>query len=174
LGCVYVEIVACVPIKMGCVPVVHFSVEEIDQDPLLATIFVLGTKVPRSAGCTGSAQAQQRENLFSGYKSSERAKFCCQQPRSTYKADRRSSGFRGCQVARDLAQKVAPIVQDRSGSSDPVGTGGSQSALRGSVFRETRDLPFIAAEIVDRRNAEGTFGAEPTVLAPGHVKRAWE
>ena len=71
-------------------------------------------------------------------------------------------------------QEIAPIFQDKSGSSDPVGTGGSQSTFLGSTFRETRDLPFTAVEIVDRRNAEGTFGAEPTVLAPGHVKRAWE
>jgi hypothetical protein len=40
------------------------------------------------------------------------------------------------------------------------------------VFRETRSLPFFTAKIIDRRNAESTFGAEPTVLAPGHIKRA--
>jgi hypothetical protein len=141
---------------------------------IVSNNFCLGHKSTQVCRLHGKRPSAARKNLFSGYKSSERAKFCCQQPRSIYKVDRRSPGFRGCQVARDLAQKVAPIVQDRSGSSDPVGTGGSQSALRGSVFRETRDLPFIAAEIADRRNVEGTFGAEPTVLAPGHVKRAWE
>jgi hypothetical protein len=31
---------------------------------MLATIFVLGTKVPRSAGCTGSAQAQHGRISF--------------------------------------------------------------------------------------------------------------
>jgi hypothetical protein len=141
---------------------------------MLTTILVLGTRVSGSVGCTRSAQAQHEKNLISGYKSSEQAKLCRQRPRSINRADRRSSGFRGYQVARDLAQEIAPIFQDKSGSSDPVGTGGSQSTFRGSTFRETRDLPFTAAEIADRRNAEGTFGAEPMVLVPGHVKRAWE
>jgi hypothetical protein len=68
--------------------------------------------------------------------------------------------------------KVAPIVQGKSGSSDQIGTGGGQSAYRGSVFREAWSLPFFTAEIVDRRNDESTFGAEATVLAPGHIKRA--
>jgi hypothetical protein len=80
--------------------------------------------------------------------------------------------FRGCQVARDLARRIAPIVQGKSGLSDPVETGGSRSAYRGSVFRETKSLPFFTAEIADRRNAGSTFGAEPTVPAPGHVKQA--
>jgi hypothetical protein len=55
-----------------------------------------------------------------------------------YRVNRRSSGFRGCQVARGLARRAAPMVQSKSGSSDPIGTGGSQSAYRRSVFRETR------------------------------------
>jgi hypothetical protein len=55
-----------------------------------------------------------------------------------YKVNRRSSSFRGCQVARGLAQRVVPMVQRKSGSSDPIEIGGSQSAYRRSVFRETR------------------------------------
>jgi hypothetical protein len=113
-----------------------------------------------------------RENPFFSDASSERAKFCCRRPRSTYRFYRRSSGFRGYRVARNLAQGTAPIFQDKSGSSDPIGTVGCQSAYRGSGFRESRRCPFIAVEVVDRRNAESTFGAEPTVLAPGHIKRA--
>jgi hypothetical protein len=132
--------------------------------------FCLGHKSTQVCRLRGKHPSAERESLFSSYKSSERVKFCCQQPRSTYKADRRSLRFRGCQVAQDLAQKVAPIVQDRSGLSDPVKKGGSQSVLQGSVFQETRDLPFIVAEIVDWRNVEGTFGVKPMVLAPGHVK----
>jgi hypothetical protein len=31
---------------------------------MLATVFVLGTEVPRSAGCAGSAQAQNRRISF--------------------------------------------------------------------------------------------------------------
>jgi hypothetical protein len=64
------------------------------------------------------------------------------------------------------------MVQGKSGSSDPVETGGSQSAYRGSMFRETRSLPFFTAEIADRRNTESTFGAKPTIPTPGHIKRA--
>jgi hypothetical protein len=51
------------------------------------------------------------------------------------------------------------MVQSKSGSSDLVGTGGSQSAYRGSVIRETRSCPFIAFEIADQRSSESTFGA---------------
>jgi hypothetical protein len=144
------------------------------MEPNVSNSFCVGHKSTQVCRLRRKCPSAERENLFSGYNSSEQAKFCCQQPRSTYKADQRSSGFRGCQAAWDLAQKVAPIVQDKSRSSDPVKTWGSQLALRGSVFREIRDLSFIAAEIVDQRNAEGTFGAEPTVLVPGHDKRAWE
>jgi hypothetical protein len=66
--------------------------------------FCLGHKSTQVCRLHGKRPSAEWENLFSGHKSSERAKFCCQQPRSTYKADRRSSGFRGCQAARDLAQ----------------------------------------------------------------------
>jgi hypothetical protein len=69
-------------------------------------------------------------------------------------------------------REIAPIIQDKSGSSDPIETGGFQSVYRGSEFRETRSLPFVAVEIVDRRNAESTFEAEPMVLALSHFKRA--
>jgi hypothetical protein len=55
-----------------------------------------------------------------------------------YRVNRQSSGFRGCQVSRGLAQRAAPMVQRKSGSSDPIGTGGSQLAYRRSVFWETR------------------------------------
>jgi hypothetical protein len=116
---------------------------------LLATIFVLGTKVPRSAGSMGSARAQHGRIPFPVASQASGRSVGCQPPRFTYKANRRSSGFRGCQVARDLARRVAPIVQGKSGSSDPIGTGGGQSAYRGSVFRETRSLPFFTAEIAD-------------------------
>jgi hypothetical protein len=140
------------------------------MEPNVRNNFCLGHKSTQVCRLRGKNPSAERDSLFSGYKSSERANFCCQQLRSTYKDDQRSLGFRGCQVARDLAQKVAPIVQDRSGLSDPVKTGGIQSTLRGSVFQETRDLPFIVAEIADRRNAKGTFGVKPMVLALGHVK----
>jgi hypothetical protein len=62
-----------------------------------------------------------RKDPCSGYESSERAKFCCQRPRSIHKANRRSSGFRGCQVARDLARgssngsKQTWVVQSKLG-----------------------------------------------------------
>jgi hypothetical protein len=141
---------------------------------MLATLFVLGSKNTQVCRLHGKRPSATRENLFSDHKSSERAKFRCQQPRSTYKTDRRASGFRGCQVARDLARRIAPIVQGKSGSSDPVETGGSQSAYQGSVFRETRSLPFFTAEIANRGNAESNFGAKPTVLALGHIKRAYK
>jgi hypothetical protein len=115
-------------------------------------------------------------SILGGYDSQSRydTYFFHTLPRFNCKANRWSSGFRGCRVVRDLARSVAPIVQGKSGSSDPVETGGSQSAFRGSTFRETRSLPFFTAEIVDQRNAESTFGAKPTVLAPGHIKRACE
>ena len=66
------------------------------------------------------------------------------------------------------------MIQDKSGLSDPIGTGGFQSVYQGLEFQETRSLPFVAVEIVDRQNVEGTFGAKPTVLVLGYIKRAWE
>jgi hypothetical protein len=113
-----------------------------------------------------------QENPFFSDASSERAKFCCQRPRSTYRFYRRSSCFRGYRDARNLAQGTTLIFQDKSGSSDPIGTVGCQSTYRGSGFRESRRCPFIAVEVADRRNAESTFGTEPTALAPGHIKQA--
>jgi hypothetical protein len=139
---------------------------------VLVTFLVWGTRVFKSASRRRSARAQHGRIPFPVTSQASGRKVGCQQPRFTNKENRRSSGFRGCQVARDLARRVAPIVQGKSGSSDPIGTGGGQSAYRGSVFRETWSLPFFTAEITDRRNAESTFGAEPTVLAPGHIKRA--
>jgi hypothetical protein len=41
-----------------------FAFEKQHQWALLAKFFVLGTKVPRSAGCTGSAQAQNGRISF--------------------------------------------------------------------------------------------------------------
>jgi hypothetical protein len=137
-------------------------------------ISVLGTKVPRSTGCIGSAQAQHGRNPFSGSKSSEREKYRWQHPRSIYKTDRRSSGFQSYRVAQGLALEGAPIVQIRLGFSNKIGTGGSLSAYRGSTFRKSRSHPFITLEIADQRNVESAFGAEPTVLAPGLIKRACE
>jgi hypothetical protein len=139
---------------------------------MLAIILVLGSRASRSAHCAGSAQAQQGRILFFSDASSEWAKFFCRWPRSTYRFYRRSLGFQGYWVARNLAQGTAPIFQDKSGSFNPIGTIGFQSAYRRSGFRESRRCLFIAVEVVDRRNTESTFGAEPTVLAPGHIKRA--
>jgi hypothetical protein len=68
-----------------------------------------------------------RKDPCSGYESSERAKFCCQRPRSIHKANRRSSGFRGCQVARGLARgssngsKQTWVVKSNWDRWQPVG-----------------------------------------------------
>jgi hypothetical protein len=51
-------------------------------------------------------------------------------------------------------QEITPIIQDKSGLSDPIGTGGFQSVYRESEFWETRSLPFVAVEIADWRNVE--------------------
>jgi hypothetical protein len=51
------------------------------------------------------------------------------------------------------------MVQSKSGSSDLVGIGGSQSAYQGSVIRETRSCPFIPFEIVDQRSSKNAFSA---------------
>jgi hypothetical protein len=109
---------------------------------------------------------------FSSSESSEQAKFFCRQPRSNHKENQQSSGFQCCQIAWDLARRAAPIVQEKSGSSDPIGTGGSQSAYQRSVFQGTGSSQLIALGSVDQQNTESTFRAEPAVLAPGHVKRA--
>jgi hypothetical protein len=45
---------------------------------------------------------------------------------------------------------IAPMFKDKSGSSDPIGTSGNQSAYQRSVFWEKRILSLIAVEIVDR------------------------
>jgi hypothetical protein len=55
-----------------------------------------------------------------------------------YRVNRQSLGFRGCKVSRGFARRAAPMVQRKSGSSDLIETGGSQSAYRRSVFWETR------------------------------------
>jgi hypothetical protein len=89
-----------------------------------------------------------------------------------YKADRRSPGFRSYRVAQGLARGTTLVFHSRLGSSDPIGTGGSLSAYQGSVFRGTGSSPFIALESADQRSVESTFGVEPTVLAPGYIKRA--
>ena len=77
------------------------------------------------------------------------------------------SGLPGCP---GLMREIAPIIQEKYGSSDPIETGGFQSVYQGSEFRETRSLPFVAVEITDRRNVESAFEAEPMVLALSHFK----
>jgi hypothetical protein len=76
---------------------------------VLAIIPVLGSRAPGPAGCTGNTQAQQRKDLFSGYESSERAKFFHRQPRSIHEADQRLSGSRSCQITRHIASKKTPM-----------------------------------------------------------------
>jgi hypothetical protein len=94
---------------------------------MLAIILVLGSRASRSAGCARSAQAQRERTPVSGYESSERAKFCCQRPRSIHKENRWSSGFRGCQVARGLARgssngsKQTWVVKSNWDRWQPVG-----------------------------------------------------
>jgi hypothetical protein len=140
---------------------------------VLATILVLGTKVPRSAGSTGSTPVQRRRISFlitsqaSGRSLMSAAKVHLQNGSMC-------SGISGLPSFPRFSTKGSAIVQGKYGLSDPIGTGGGQSAYRGSVFRETRSLPFFTVEIADRRNTENTFGAKPTVLAPGHIKRACE
>jgi hypothetical protein len=55
------------------------------MEPNVSNNFCLGHKSTQVCRLHGKRPSAERENLFSGYKSSERAKFCCQQPRSTIK-----------------------------------------------------------------------------------------
>jgi hypothetical protein len=80
---------------------------------MLATIFVLGTKVPRSAGCTRSAQAQHGKISFQVTSQASGRSFVVERPRPIYKADRWSPGSRGYQVTRGIASEKAPIFQDK-------------------------------------------------------------
>jgi hypothetical protein len=75
--------------------------------------FCLGHKSTQVCRLREKRPSAARKNLISGYKSSERAKFCCQRPRSIYRVVRRSSGFRGYQVTQDIAPEIAPIFQDK-------------------------------------------------------------
>jgi hypothetical protein len=80
---------------------------------LLATIFVLGTKVPRSAGCTRSAQTQHGKISFQVTSQASGRSFVVERPRPIYKVDRWSPGSRGYQVTRGIASEKAPIFQDK-------------------------------------------------------------
>jgi hypothetical protein len=80
---------------------------------VLATIFVLGTKVPRSAGCTRSTQAQHGIIFFQVTSKASGRSFVVKRPRPIYKVDRWSLESRGYQVTRDIASEKAPIFQDK-------------------------------------------------------------
>jgi hypothetical protein len=142
------------------------------MEPNVSNISCPGHKSIQVCKSQEKRPSAARENPFSSYESSKRAKGWLSAAEIHQQSKSTVIGFSGLSSCPDLARRVAPIVQGKSGSSDPIGTGGGQSAYRGSVFRETWSLPFFTAEIADRRNAESTFGAEPTVLAPGHIKRA--
>jgi hypothetical protein len=73
-------------------------------------------------------------------------------PRSWHSITRGTDLGKGCWHAP--CDGTGPKPPTSYQSSDPVGTGGSQTTFRESTFRETRDLPSTAAEIVEMRNTD--------------------